>query len=533
MNMKLKYILNSNPAKIGLFLLTLFYTLWRLFKGLDFADSFFFLNTEFADFTMAEGLAVVVRLISNVFGKELYVYRLFFWILTVLSLLFPYLMLQKKDKWIYNLHYLFLGLICVTTFPPFEPNVFTTLLFSLGLTFFIKFIQTKNNYVYLVVLAVSAAVSVFFRFPNILLFPAIILLLFLIPFFTEEKKWKIKDVLKIEFLFIITYLFVFVVIMLLLFGTEYLEKIQLSINSATEKTHSINIMLSNIQRDFLKIVFYVAFCFLMREFCRYYDTIKKVKWNKIFIGAAIVLFFTYIVRYDMTGSMFIVPFRLFLSSSFLYLMISDVFKTNKNLLFYLSIISFAFVSVAGSDTGLVKILHIILCFQFFILLKTQFNASKNLIVLLLVVVLHLAVLGGFHRTFVDIKPHELTQTVQVDNLKYIKTTPERAAFIENVVAEYYKLKNDSTKIVFYGRDTHIFRYVTNVKPIYKSNYTMGSYLDIIELKNVILEHYPVVFHIPCHPEVYSSGLNTTLDSMLLKENYSEIIRDKYKIFVPN
>jgi len=353
------------------------------------------------------------------------------------------------------------------------------------------------------------------------------------PIFTGEKKWKIKDVLKTEFLFIITYLLVFVSIMLLLFGTEYLEKIQLSFNSTTEKTHSMSSMLTTIQEDFSRIVFYIAFCFFMRALCCYYDTIQKVRWNKILIGVAIVLFFAYIIKCNLTGYMFIVPLRLFLFAIFLYLMILNVFKTNKNLLLYLSIISFALVAAAGSDTGLIKALPVILCFQFFIILKTQFNASKNLVVLLLVIVLHLAAFGGFHRTFKDLKPHQLTQTVQVDNLKYIKTTQERATFVENVVAEYYKLKNDSTRIIFYGQSSHIFRYVTNEEPIYKSSFWMDSRSDVLALENVILEYSPIIFHIPSHPEIYYYDSNTVLDSMLLKENYSEIIKDKYRIFVPN
>ena len=531
--MNIKQIFSSKPAKIGLFLLTLFYTIWKSFKGLEFSDTFYFLNTETSSFVMFEGVSVAVRLVSNVFGDELYIYRLFSWLLTLLSLFFPYLILQKKDKWIDNLHCLFFGLICLNTHQIFGSDLFTIFLFSLVLTFFIKFIQATNKYVYLIVSAVFAAVSVFFRFPNILLFPLIILLLFLVQFFTEEKKWKIKKILKIETFFIITYLLVFVSIMFLLHGTEYIEQIQLSVGSTSEGTHSMNSMLTTIQGDFSTIVLYIAFCFFVGALCRYYDTIKKTKWNKVLIGSAIVLLFTYIIRYNMTGYMFMVPFRLFLCSIFLYLMVLDVFKTNKNLLLYLSIISFALVAAAGSDTGLIKILPIILCFQSFILLKTQFNASKNLLVLLLVIVLHLAVFGGFHRTFKDLKPHQLTQTIQVDNLKYIKTTQKRAAFVENVVAEYYKLKNDSTRIVFYGPSSHIFRYVINEEPIYKSSFWMNSNSDVLALKNVILEYRPIIFHISLHPEVYYYDSNTVLDSILSKENYTEIIKDKYRIFVPD
>ena len=529
--MNIKQVFNSKPLKIGLFLLTLCYTLWRLFRGLDFTDTFFWLNTESADFTMTEGFSVVVRLISNVFGKELYVYRLIFWFLMVLSLLFPYLLLQKKDKWIYNLHYLFLGLICITTsFLVFNPDSFTIFLFSLGVTFFIKFIQATDKYVYLIVLAVFTAVSVFFRFPNILLFPAIILLLSLIPFFTKEKKWKIKDVLKIEFLFVITYLLVFVFVALLLHGTKYVEEIRLSFSGA-QGAHSIDSMLSFIQRDFSKIVFYVAFCFLMREFCRYYDTIKIVKW-KVLMGGAIVLFFVFIIRYNIIVSAYQWQLRLFLCSILLYFMILDVFKTNKNLIFYLSIIAFAAVSAAGSDTGLAKMLPIFLCFLPFIVFKTQFNISKNIITLLLVIMLHLIVLFEFHETFEDIRrPHKATQTIQVDNLKYIKTTQERAALIESVLAEYYTLKDDSTKIIFYGQNAHIFRYLTNEETIYKSSFRMKFSADFLKLENAILKYNPIVFHTPTYPNEYYDS-DTVLDSMLLKENYSEIIKENYRIFLP-
>ena len=533
MNSKLKYILSSIPFKIGFFLLILFYTTWRVFRGLDFTDTYYWLSIESSSSVMTEGFSVVVKLLSDVFGKELYVYRLFSWFLIVLSLLFPYLLLQKKDKWIYNLHYLFLGLICITSFPIFNPDSFTIFLFSLGLTFFVKFIQYTNRYVYLVALAVFAAVSVFFRFPNILLFPVMILLLSLMPFFTDEKKWRIKKVLKNEILFVITYLLVFVCIALMLHGTEYIEKMQQSFSSGAQGAHSIDSMLSFIQRDFSKIVFYVAFCFLMREFCCYYDTIKIVKW-KVFIGGAIVLFFVFIIRYNMIVSAYQWQLRLFLCSILLYIMILDVFKTNKNLLFYLSIISFAFVSAAGSDTGLAKMLPILLCCLPFVLSKTRFNVYRNIVTLLLVIVLHLIVLFEFHENFEDIRrPHRATQSIKVDNLKHIKTTQERAVFIENVLAEYYTLKNDSTRVVFFGQNAHIFRYLTNEETIYKSSFRMKFSSDFLELENVILEYNPIVFHTPSYPEEYSYDSNTMLDSILSKENYTEIIKDKYRIFMPN
>ena len=202
------------------------------------------------------------------------------------------------------------------------------------------------------------------------------------------------------------------------------------------------------------------------------------------------------------------------------------------MLSYLSIISFTLVSTAGSDTGLTKMLYIFICFMPFILSKAQFNISKNIITLLLFIVLHLFVLFEFYRTFEDVRPHKATQTVQVDYLKHIKTTQERATFIENVLAEYYTLKNDSTKIVFYGQNAHIFRYLTN-EEIIKTSFRMKFPSDFLELENVILKHNPIVFHTPTYPEDYEYYSNTALDSMLLKENYSKIIKDKYNIFVPN
>jgi hypothetical protein len=125
-------------------------------------------------------------------------------------------------------------------------------------------------------------------------------------------------------------------------------------------------------------------------------------------------------------------------------------------------------------------------------------------------------------------------------LKYIHTTPTRCAFIENVLSEVDKARNGIGPILFYGRISHIFYYLTNTKPLYQNSFWMSpddpTELQLVE--EILVKYKPVVFLLMDYPgesKNYSqrTSAKTKIEDLLLSEGYSVSTKDSFKVFYPS
>jgi len=532
-------ILSSIEFKIVLFVFAIIYSLNFIFFGLDFTDTFFWINLipNFNSNPMVSGTLVIGKFWSFIFGDSLISFRILASIMGSMAIILPYVFLIDKKLWVIKLHYLSFSMLLLKN-PIFGSDVVTLLVFSIALIFTIKFYQThKISFVFL--MGFITAFSIFVRFPNVLLFPVMIIGIVLIETVNKRSfKGLLLNTIKLTLLFVAIFGISFYLFSLLLHGgvTDYVVGVKSSLLSVSNSSHSMPKMVEFIFVEFKKIVLYLGIFFLLdfliQIFIKNYSRFGKY----ITLLFTIILLF-YFMYSEIYGSPYDHNLKLFFSSLFFYFILKGVlFKFERqdynSLTTYLLMISFAFVVPLGSNTGLSKLAPLLICFLPVVLIDFGFKFKENIYLIPLLFIVLFFVFLSYSKPFEDSRIHKLSAIVKTENkLIGIHTTPIRAKYINQVMSDFNHFKA-TNKIVFFGWQSHLFYYLTKEMPLYKQSFAMSPNDDNdVQFLKRNLKSRPIIFYVTNYPEDKNLFLEMSkLEKMLLTFGYKSIQRDCYKIF---
>lgn len=520
--------------KFFVFVLSLCYSFNHIFWGFDFIDTFYWINLceHYQSSPMVSGSLVLGSLWSEVFGNALISYRLLAWVLGVLAVFLPYLILIPKKLWTTNLYYLSLAII-LSRNPIFGADVVTVFVISISLIFAIKFYQT-HKICWLLLFGLSSSYAVFVRFPNILLFFVFIFCLLFIESVYEKFNSKIywRSFLRATVIYIFIYFGGFILFSSLLHNgiSDYLDNICLSIVSTltSNSQHSFRDMIYPIPAESLNLIMYIGVLFLIEfivKFC-YFNKIAQI--YKVLLFSFALALFTFFIRLEVMTSFYDHNLKVLFSAIFYYLILKFVYiKVSKQeyskLIYYLLVVSITSISIMGSNTGFLKLSATLMCFFPMLLTELEvFVKSKVYVIPFLLVFLIFVVLS-----FEDRKMHELTKQIEsINKLRYIHTTPAKVNFIEDVMDEFQKIK-DPDNVLFFGPNSHLFYYLTNIKPLYNYSFSMdGNDIDeVAKIEKLIKNRFLIIFYLNSKEE------NSKLENMLLDGYYIVQKKEGYKIFI--
>jgi hypothetical protein len=544
MKEKMISIFSLNETKIIVFILVIFYSFNRLFWGCDFTDTFYWINlfSHYRFDATREGTSIIGYFWASLFGDSLLSVRILAWLIGTLAFFLAYFLLIKKDLWIKKLDYLSFALVLLP-FTKFSADVVTLLIISISLIFAIKYFYT-HKLPYVFCLGASCSAAFFVRFPNVLLFLVAFCSLLIIEsyFYTVKNKEFWERTAGVLLLFSFVYLVFFVVFSMLLNGSvkNLFSEMHASLATASlDKTHTLPRMIKYIWRDFNKLFIYIGALFLFDLSLQIYrkSLAKYLKRIVFLISYCLFVFF-------MCSVIIFSPYhwnlKLFLSATMLFIILKTLLRSkemDKNVILSLLIVAFAMVAPMGSNTGLLKACHVLICFLPFLLV--EFKVDQNLIdrnYLKPFIFLFIGlVIIAYTKPYEDEWISKLTTTVESEKrLKYIRTTPARAKYIQDVINKYSELSGNK-KVMFFGKMNHIFYYLTHEKPLYEHSFWMlpNDKREVFNAEQAIKEFHPVVFYLPQYPQEGSSKADeerTNFEEMLIKLGYKEEPKKDFKVY---
>jgi hypothetical protein len=194
----------------------------------------------------------------------------------------------------------------------------------------------------------------------------------------------------------------------------------------------------------------------------------------------------------------------------------------------------------GSTTGLLKLSPFLIAFLPVILAsnKSEFIKNSNLRYLfgiILVVVIYTKMMIVYE----DSKITNLKYELKTEKINHIKTTKGNVEFIADVLKEFKEINNDNKSVLFFGKVSHIFYYLTKTKPLYQNSFWMSPYsiAEINIVEHIIFSKRPFVIFIPTYPENSAQYFNTRntytpFETMLIKNGYKAITKNSFIIYKP-
>ena len=139
----------------------------------------------------------------------------------------------------------------------------------------------------------------------------------------------------------------------------------------------------------------------------------------------------------------------------------------------------------------------------------------------------------------DSKIANLNCALKAEKINHIKTTKENAEFIEDVLREFKEFEKVKKSVLFYGRASYIFYYITNTKSLYQFSFWMlpESTKETKKAEPIIVNNRPVIFFIPDYPYFAAQYFTnrktiTVFEAMLIKNGYSASIKNSFIIYNP-
>lgn len=541
---KIKKNVNNKTFKLILFTLSIIYSFVFSFLGLDFTDSFLNINfiEDFKNFPFVILTSLIGKAWIVFFGDFLIGFRILSWLFFIASITIAYLLLLKKKEWGKNLLYLSWAIVLSTTINTYIFNYDTVTLFLLVLGVYILFQYYKNKHkFYIIIYSIITTFLILARFPNIVILPiSIVIFIILEKLLIANSKISKINLLKKTSIYLFFSLGLYVVIIFLIYGDlNKFFKIFAENWKLQSNDHNINQMIMGIINDWVKLIMYISlllvisFLFERKHIkCRYYNLIilfisiiTLIIFLKVEIGFAsynrnLSIFFSAIV-------LFFAGMRIFsLLRSKNYLIFSSIFI----------ILSISSVTIIGSNTRLLKLSPFILLFlPHLIIWYRQHYINKNhFFHMLLLVVLIFAIFTRFIVFYEDSNIKYLNSKLDVEKLKFVYTTAKREQFIEKVIMEFNKKKGDQIPIMFYGKVSHIFYYLTGEPPFYLySMWMQPDFLpEINQVSKVIKIYKPYIFLLLDYPENDENLTTTPIEKMIIKHGYTFSSFNGFKIYCP-
>ena len=140
----------------------------------------------------------------------------------------------------------------------------------------------------------------------------------------------------------------------------------------------------------------------------------------------------------------------------------------------------------------------------------------------------------YKKPFHDKSVGELYEYSDIKELKYIVTNSQSVEFINQIMEEYYKLSANN-KVIFYGRNSAIFSYITHVGLIDGIDFAQNDSEYNIKSVDKTLNQNQVLILVPYNPALRNGDIINDypllFNMMTTKGYYYELYTD-YAIFYP-
>lgn len=508
------------------------YQTYFIFFGLDVQDSFFHATKMVYDdaYVLTFLSYKVGYLWSLIFGTHILSFRLFNVLLHVAMLLSPLCLVKQVQQ----KYYFYLLLILV--------NVFFTLMnwnilgydsfsfLSVIITTILSFKFIKNSgYKNLIFVAISIALSVAFRFPNIVLLPVFVVIIGYQSFYKKVSFFKYFLILIASVTFFYGLLIVLFFDSFSVFKSEFLNAL-----AGTGEQHGVSKLIHTYTSHFFKILKFTGFLIL---FYGLFIFLRSKKISQYFyvlpvlLGAYLYYKFIYGSGYNARVSMFMGAIMVSVIMLHVFYAYKKHKKLDVNTILVFSLVLFLFVPAMGSKSGL-KYSGIFIVFLPFLYHFTSIKI-KPFFILLLVILLPLAVKERFGSKFMDSKHSTLTSAYNLPKINGVFTTQNRVALSDSIAKDYKKYKTPNNKIIFYGLNSYMYNYVLGQDKICFETYRMDldheaetrKALSMISKANT-----PVFFIVSSQIKRDTLSL---FESEIISKFYSRDLKKGYVILYPN
>lgn len=258
-----------------------------------------------------------------------------------------------------------------------------------------------------------------------------------------------------------------------------------------------------------------------------------------YMGAPLCIFLPYIIRYIYDRFRYINKRNLIaVIISLLGLSISSILYVRNGMLYIgvgLLVITFCALLVLS----IVQTYAIpFSCYLRNIFLKCPIDhniRSLNvLIVSFIMILITMGLYAEYKKPFHDKSVGELYEYSDIKELKYIVTNSQSVEFINQIMEEYYKLSANN-KVIFYGRNSAIFSYITHVGLIDGIDFAQDDSEYNIKSVDKTLNQNQVLILVPYNPALRNGDIINDypllFNMMTTKGYYYELYTD-YAIFYP-
>lgn len=464
--------------KLVILLISVLYSLNFLFWNVDLVDNFYWINrTSFYQMDFMNILSdFVCKLWLAIFGKTVLALRLLGWIFYTSAMTMMYVCLQTKEQMRNNLYFLACGFVFLAAgtqrmFTPDSPSVFCLAIASVCL---VKYYQRQYSSLYYC-LAVVGALATSFRFPNILLFPFGIALAVFYDIYSNRI--SIKVILRRVILSIVLFGVLYSFLVMLLSGRTDLLAFALDgvLKHKVGPSHNLGHLISMYKSTYFWQLSNCANLFLMFYVVKRIINVTRQKW--ISILAAPIIIIVLIKHSVYTAEIYPSFWGLWVILSILLLEYKSKEVAEK--MAYVSFILLSFISIAGSDCGIMKLMPycaavtpICLCWNRKVGGQSRYVNYMMAILLATSVIVNMKDIGKY------------TAKLDTPCLAHLKMTePQRNAY-QSILkdVELYGTKGEN---IYYGmRYGHTMYALTNSVPQYYSSFWMFQN-DYNELSYVI------------------------------------------------
>jgi len=544
----LQKLLDSTLFNCLFLLASLVYSLVFIFYGLDFGDTFFYINLcmDYTSFPIMTLTLLIGNGWANLFGDSLLSFRILNWLLRTTIIALPFIILTVPGNRKINLKFVAIALLLITTLNgnTFGNDACTRFFLVLAVSFFIKYF-IKQNLLNLILYGIFASLFMLTRISNILIIPVTVIGLFINEFYNNFKQLHFKKFLaglfkKTLLVFAVTSVVYFIVI-LFVYGslTEYYMKLTISIANIDE-SHTIGSMINGYWRDAKLLLPFLIVCLILYAASIKAQFYVQVRYTIQFLGAILFVFFLKdyvgIKEYNWNLSLFCsaVAYSLMIISGIYFVRTRQYFS----FFILLVICVFSILPILGSNTRLLKLSPFLISFLPVILIYSKdLLANNTFLKVLTMILLAFVVLTRFEIFYEESRMSELKYESTLKKIDNIKTTKLKVDYIREVLNDYEKYNTACRTVLFYGKSSYIFYYLTNNKPLYLNRFWMlpESVKEVKRAESFIASNKPVVFFLPAYPQnaekfFTDRKINSLFEKMLLGKGYHTSTKDKYIIY---
>lgn len=508
--------------------LTFVYSFW-VRPNLLCADEFYYLQlVKDGDYSqpMVSGTVFFYKLFTPFLGdKSLWLWHKLNWLLMVLSVLLPYYaLLEEKQRKLTGVVAAFSLLFVVdrTTIEPYPPTFFFDSLMLVSLFKYAKRQSTK----WLYIVAVTSAMVVAVRFPNIVGWPFVMLSILLLG-----KKWKHL------LLAVVISLLAFFILSVFTHGgiTSYARAIVDNYKGMqqTDTNHTLSNLTLYYIHNAMRIVLYAVTLLG----CYAFSTQKR-SWGNVsvalsFAAVAAVFYLNYLWTIKRGNPYYITwEFSLLVCATAIVALAILIQQGKRNVkcwVLSLIVIIISFANCAGSDGGLSFSSITLACFlpvitaSFSSIPKAKSSKLPHILLcglIVAVVCIRLYIIG------ISVPgKHNLHLATASPQLMGVYTSDEEGQRILGVLNHFHRLPNEQKKnVVFWGTRSRIYYYNTGKRcPIDGFWMNDGNEAALKKLYEVVQETRPLVF------SVEDSKL---LPLFFKNKHYAEKKANGYTVYYP-